>query len=93
MKTIKQQTAYCRPDRAQYRTGEPIRLLLFPESDFPTVTSVRVFRLQQELDLVWTLENGAILIGTWESGNYGVAIERKTACLRRRLMWWNPQNR
>ena len=81
MKTIKQQTAYCRPDRAQYRNGEPVRLLLISETDFPTVTAVRVFRLQKELDLAWTLESGAILIETLESGNYGVAVETEHSVL------------
>jgi dextranase len=75
MKTIKQQTAYCRPDRAQYRIGEPIRLLLYPDSNFPTVTTVCVFRLQQEIACVWAQESGIITIESLEIGNYGVSVE------------------
>jgi len=75
MKTIKQQTAYCRPDRAQYRIGEPIRLLLFPGAEVPMVSAVRVFRLQQEIACVWTQESGIITIESLECGNYGVSVE------------------
>lgn len=75
MKSIKQQTAYCRPDRAQYRIGEPIRLLLYPDTAFSTITSVRVFCLQHEIHCLWTLESGVITIESLKSGNYGVAVE------------------
>ena len=75
MKTIKQQTAYCRPDRAQYRIGEPIRLLLFPDAEVPMVSAVRVFRLQQEIACAWTQESGIITIESLKIGNYGVSVE------------------
>ena len=73
MKTIKKQTAYCRPDRAQYRIGEPIRFLLYPESAFPAVSEVHIFRLQTEIDCNWTQEGGAITLEPLETGNYGFA--------------------
>ena len=75
MKTIMQQTAYCRPDRAQYRIGKPIRLLLYPETEVYNVSAVRLFRLQQEVACFWTQQSGIITIEALECGNYGVAVE------------------
>lgn len=73
MKTIKQQTAFCRPDRAQYRIGEPVRILFSSASEVPAVKSVRVFILQREIDCSWTQEDGVIMLAPLESGNYGFA--------------------
>ncbi|MEN6338491.1 MAG: glycoside hydrolase family 66 protein [Clostridiaceae bacterium] len=75
MKTITRQTVFCRPDRAQYQIGEPVRLLLSPTSGFPAVSAVRLFCLQRELFCSWSREGGAVDIAPLEAGSYGVAIE------------------
>lgn len=75
MKTIKHQTAFCRPDRAQYRIGESIRILLYPSSGFPAVTAVHIFRLQREIICNWTHESGIITLEPLQTGNYGFVVE------------------
>ena len=74
MKTIKQQAAFCRPDRAQYRIGEPVRILFSSASGVPAVKSVRVFLLQREIDCSWTQEDGVIVLAPLEPGNYGLSV-------------------
>ena len=81
MNTIMRQTAFCRPDRAQYFPNEPIRLLLDPNPGFPCVANVRVFSLQTELNCVWTQEHGIITLEPLERGNYGVAVETSEGVL------------
>ena len=75
METITRKTAFCRPDRAQYRIGEPSRLLLYPNPGFPAVLNVRLFSLQRELPCLWSLKDGAVEIAAQNSGSYGVAVE------------------
>lgn len=75
MNTITRQTAFCRPDRAQYLAGAPVRILLHSEHAFPEIFAVRLFCLQQELPCDWVLEDGDITIAPPSIGNYGVSIE------------------
>ena len=77
MKTITRKTAFCRPDRAQYRIGEPIRLVLYPASGFPAVLNVHLFCLQCELPCIWSLRDGAVEIAAQNAGSYGVAVETR----------------
>lgn len=75
MNTIMRQTAFCRPDRAQYLENAPIRLLLYPAQAFPAISVVRLFCLQRELPCEWNIEDGAVTIAPQNKGNYGVTIE------------------
>ena len=75
MSISSRQTAYCRPDRAQYRIFEPIRLLLSPYPGFPRVKNVRLFHLQLELSCAWSQEANVISLAPQGAGNYGVALE------------------
>jgi len=81
MDTITRRAAFCRPDRAQYIIGEPVRLLLNPASSFPAIESVRLFSLQRELDCSWSRQGRTVLLGALEAGSYGVRIETKAGAL------------
>lgn len=81
MNTITRNAAFCRPDRAQYIIGEPVRLLLNPASSFPAIESVRLFSLQRELDCSWSRQGRTVLLGALEAGSYGVRIETKAGAL------------
>lgn len=81
MDTITRSAAFCRPDRAQYIIGEPVRLLLNPASSFPAIESVRLFSLQRELDCSWSRQGRTVLLGALEAGSYGVRIETKAGAL------------
>ncbi len=75
MNTNTRQAAYCRPDRAQYRIGEPVRLLLQPTPDFPEVTGLRLYNLHRLVPCAWSQTDGIIAIAPLEAGNYGVVLE------------------
>ena len=81
MDTITRSAAFCRPDRAQYLIGEPVRLLLNPASSFPAIESVRLFSLQRELDCSWSRQGRTVLLGALEAGSYGVRVETKAGAL------------
>ena len=81
MNTITRSAAFCRPDRAQYIIGEPVRLLLNPASSFPAIESVRLFSLQRELDCSWSRQGRTVLLGALEAGSYGVRIVTKAGAL------------
>lgn len=81
MKTNTRKAAFCRPDRAQYKIGEPVKLLLHASTEFPAVSGVRLFSLQREIPCVWSQRDNTILLGTLEAGSYGVRLETDAGAL------------
>ncbi|MCE5187616.1 MAG: glycoside hydrolase family 66 protein [Eubacteriales bacterium] len=81
MKTETRKTTFCRPDRAQYHIGEPVRLLLDPNPGYPAVINARLFCLQRELPCSWSQQGGTVLLGTIGEGSYGVRLETETGAL------------
>lgn len=75
METNMRNTAFCRPDRAQYRVGEPVRVLLDPFPGFPEIRSVKLYCLQRAVSADWETSDGVITIQPLEEGSYGVAVD------------------
>lgn len=75
MNRINMETAYCCPDRAQYRAGERVRIELHSERNFPRVLRVRLSSLQQALDCTWEQDGETLDIGAPAAGSYGVTVE------------------
>ncbi len=78
MNTITRKTAFCRPDRAQYRIGEAVCLLLSTGVDAPVVTDVRLYSLQQQQACEWSQEADIIRLTPLAAGSYGVVVETAT---------------
>lgn len=75
MNRINMETVYCCPDKAQYRTGERVRIELHSERNFPRILRVRLSSLQQALDCAWEQDGETLDIGAPAAGSYGVTIE------------------
>jgi dextranase len=75
MKQNNMETAYCCPDRAQYRAGERVCIELHTDDKFSCILRVRLYSLQQEIECDWKQDGDTIDIGTPSVGNYGVVLE------------------
>ncbi|HWP21748.1 MAG TPA: glycoside hydrolase family 66 protein [Candidatus Cryosericum sp.] len=81
MKTNTRKAAFCRPDRAQYQIGEPVKLLLHSSTGFPAVSGVRLFSLEREIPCVWSQMERSVQLGRLEAGSYGVRLETDAGAL------------